>query len=902
MPYKLAMLLALMSVAFINNAAFGQGSCDNLFSVSQPSRVYNASANKTTYTFIITKLPAARNALSHWGFQGNLCPNTGTTMAAAFSGAVYQSSLNLNSGWTSINGKFGPNPPTASAGCTNGDVVKFDRGMGGETIRYYRVILNGNVFINISSAFVKPGRICCTVSNYRYSACCNLNITGKVSDVTCLGAKNGSIDVTVSQASGIVSYLWNDGVTTEDRTNLAAGTYTVTVTQALPASCSATQTFTVGTTVDVTAPSIVCPVNQTVNNDLGKCGAVVTYTAPVGTDNCSGTITVQTAGLPSGALFPVGVTTNTFTVTDASGNVTSCSFTVTVSDTEVPRIISIPANTIISCASEVPAPNIGAVVATDNCSAVTVTFNDVIIPGSCANRFTVQRTYTVRDGSNNSSSQTQTITVNDETAPVITSIPANTTVSCASEVPVANTGAVVATDNCAGTVTITSADVVTPGSCANRFTIARTYTATDVCGNASSQTQTITVNDETAPSGNAPAAITGINSCIPSLQVAEVAFNAGLAASGYSDNCTGAVTAVLTNTTVSGTNCNWTVTYTFKVLDVCNNELSAQSYTRSGSDRTPPVFTICPPSITIQSGTSIDPKDTGRPTATDNCAGTITATFEDENTDCSDEVYTIRRTWTATDACGNASTCIQLITVNKIQTVDCFSINLLNVRYNGTNTTFTFRACANQCANSLSNIAFVLGSNIPVVSPSDNSNYQGLLSQYNVETPVSRNVFGVKFNVIGNGMKSNECDEFVFTLAGDQRNIGPIKVLFKAGRRTSQVNVHTVVCSSQQTPDNSTNFVSGTESVIEQLPSLELDAMVYPNPSVNKFNVRVQSANYIDGIMLRVFDVNGRIIEEKRNIAAGQTLQIGGMYRPGMYIIEITQKGKRKQLKVIKPR
>jgi Domain of unknown function DUF11/HYR domain len=50
----------------------------------------------------------------------------------------------------------------------------------------------------------------------------------------------------------------------------------------------------------------------------------------VGTDACTGATTVQTAGLASGSAFPVGVTTNTFRVTDAAGNTATCSFNVTV--------------------------------------------------------------------------------------------------------------------------------------------------------------------------------------------------------------------------------------------------------------------------------------------------------------------------------------------------------------------------------------------------------------------------------------------------------------------------------------------------------------------------------------------------------------------------------------------
>src|SRR5204862_3553356 len=81
-------------------------------------------------------------------------------------------------------------------------------------------------------------------------------------------------------------------------------------------------------------------------------------------------------------------------------------------------------------------------------------------------------------------------TVDAETAPVSASVTGDVTVSCAGDVPAANNTTVVATDNCSGPVTVTSNDVVTPGACANRYSIARTYTATDACGNTSSKTQT----------------------------------------------------------------------------------------------------------------------------------------------------------------------------------------------------------------------------------------------------------------------------------------------------------------------------------------------------------------------------------------------------------------------------
>lgn len=103
-------------------------------------------------------------------------------------------------------------------------------------------------------------------------------------------------------------------------------TVTYTATDASGNTASDTQTVTV---IDNTPPVISCPSNITLEPTC-PTGAIATYTAPVGTDNCPNPITTRTAGLASGSVFPVGTTTVTYSVTDASGNSASCSFTVTV--------------------------------------------------------------------------------------------------------------------------------------------------------------------------------------------------------------------------------------------------------------------------------------------------------------------------------------------------------------------------------------------------------------------------------------------------------------------------------------------------------------------------------------------------------------------------------------------
>ena len=109
-------------------------------------------------------------------------------------------------------------------------------------------------------------------------------------------------------------------------------TITWTATDASGNHSSCQQTITV---VDNEPPTISCPANLIVDFDPAVNGAVVTYTAPVGQDNCPGATTTQIAGLPSGSTFPTGTTTNTFKVTDASGNTAQCSFKVTVALTSL---------------------------------------------------------------------------------------------------------------------------------------------------------------------------------------------------------------------------------------------------------------------------------------------------------------------------------------------------------------------------------------------------------------------------------------------------------------------------------------------------------------------------------------------------------------------------------------
>ena len=109
----------------------------------------------------------------------------------------------------------------------------------------------------------------------------------------------------------------------------------------------------------------------------------------------------------------LGINIITLTVTDFSGNIDSCTSTVTVVDNIKPVAPAAPIDGTVQCADDVPVPV--ELTATDNCGDITVSPMEVLTPGACANDFSIVRTWTFIDNSGNQSSISQTITVKDDT-------------------------------------------------------------------------------------------------------------------------------------------------------------------------------------------------------------------------------------------------------------------------------------------------------------------------------------------------------------------------------------------------------------------------------------------------------------------------------------------------------
>ncbi len=459
-----------------------------------------------------------------------------------------------------------------------------------------------------------------------------------------------------------------DVITSSNCVNRFTITRTYTATDSCGNSTTRAQTFTVNAT---TAPTIatfpadatylcasaVPAANDSLVTATDGCGTAIGITIThntdvIGSSNCVSRFTI----------------TRTYVATDACGNSSSKSQIITVNATNAPAITTFPADATYSCSSAVPAADDKQVAATDSCGGsapVTIShLADVITSSNCVSRFNIARTYIATDACGNSSSKTQTITVDNTTPPQITGFPSSASYSCASLVPLANDNLVTAIDNCGGLPTVThDTDLITASNCLNHFTITRTYRVTDACGNSTSRSQTITVNDTRAPSFRAPLPSFEINvSCASDIPAADDSIVHA------EDNCGGGVTVTHDSDVLVSSNCvsRFTLRRVYHVADSCGNSTNF-TQTIHVNSTTAPTITVFPADATYTCSAAVPPADDSVVTATDGCGiGQVHISHGADaisSTTC-DNRYVIQRTYTAVDACGNSSSKTQSITIN----------------------------------------------------------------------------------------------------------------------------------------------------------------------------------------------------------------------------------------------
>ena len=436
---------------------------------------------------------------------------------------------------------------------------------------------------------------------------------------------------------------------TFDCSDAGSVTVTITATDASGNTSVATKAVTV---VDQIAPVISV---SNISLDLGANGSVA---LPLGTatalDNCtSASVEYSTTTFTCSDL---GANTVTVTSKDASGNTSTASFTVTVSDATDPTLSAVTSPVVVALdangSGSITESDVVAAYA-DNCGTVTVS----VTPTSfgCSDLGSNNVTITATDASGNTTTVTKAVNVVDNMNPVLTMSAAPVALyldaTGSATINASGLGAS-ATDNCTAAPTVTLSN--TTFSCAELGSNTITVTAVDASGNSVSATKSVTVYDTLSPT------IT-----VPATSVALYIGASGSVALGNpasaTDNCgQPVVTYDVTSFDCSDLGSNTVVV----TATDANGNFNTANMTVVVSDTTSPSLNLVSSAVTLAldaSGSAVLSSSQVVSNVSDNCSG-VTVTVSPNSFGCSDlGANTV--TVTATDGSGNTTTSTTSVTV-----------------------------------------------------------------------------------------------------------------------------------------------------------------------------------------------------------------------------------------------
>ncbi|GAA0744325.1 gliding motility-associated C-terminal domain-containing protein [Gaetbulibacter jejuensis] len=451
---------------------------------------------------------------------------------------------------------------------------------------------------------------------------------------------------------------YSDAVADGNCANESVITRTWSLTDDCGNTATLVQTINV---VDTTAPTFTVPADVTIECDQDANDLTLTGDVTDEADNCdSGLEATYSDAVADGNCANESVITRTWSVTDDCGNTTTLVQTINVVDTTAPTF-TVPADVTIECDQDANDLTLTGDVTdeADNCdSGLEATYSDAVADGNCANESVITRTWSVTDDCGNTATLVQTINVVDTTAPTFT-VPADVTIECDQDAnDLTLTGDVTdEADNCDAGLEATYSDAVADGNCANESVITRTWSVTDDCGNTATLVQTINVVDTTAPTFTVPADVT--------IECDQDANDLTLTGdvTDEADNCDAGLEATYSDAVADGNCANESViTRTWSVTDDCGNTATLVQ-TINVVDTTAPVI-VGDFEATIDVSCS-DIPEVPELVFEDACSSDITVEFNESN-DSNDglEDYSITRSWTVTDECGNEAIYTQIVNVN----------------------------------------------------------------------------------------------------------------------------------------------------------------------------------------------------------------------------------------------
>lgn len=751
-----------------------------------------------------------------------------------------------------------------------------------------------------------------------------ISLSGILTQPTNCFVANGIIDLSVSGGVAGYTYDWsnngpnNPDIDPQDLTNAVEGTYTVTVTDAN--ACTATSSYTLDY-IDILPPSITCPTNINVNNNpASACSALVTYNSPTATDNCGVQSIVIQSGQASGAVFLVGTSTNVWKATDLSGNTSTCSFTVTVTDVTPPTItcpanISVNNNPASSCSALV---TYASPTATDNCGVQTITLQSGLASGSVFLVGTTTNVWRATDVNANTSSCSFTVTVTDVTAPTIT-CPANISVSnnpasaCSA---VVNYTSPTASDNC-GIQSVTLQSGLASGGTFPVGTTTNVWRATDVNNNTRTCSFTVTVSDVTPPTIVCKPFTTNLDangnvSIVPSNVYQSGTDNCGtvnlVSVVSSSFNCSNVGNNLVTLTANDGNGNTATCSATVTVRDVNPPVAKCKNVTANlGANGT-----VTVPAASVNNG------------STDNCSITFTLTPNTFN--CS-QIGMQTVTLKATDVGGNTSTCTAKVTVRDITgpTAKCKNPSIflngvgqatLSIGEVNNGSTDNCGIATMSISQTQFNCSELLGSPWPVVlSMTDvNGNSSSCIGYVSVKDAIAPDAVcedvtvalgtNGKATVYGADLAANSVDNCsvwsysptvkVYTAANLGANNLTITVKDWSGNASTCISVVTV-----ESPGNS-DFQNGGGDGNRGLNDI-LDLFIFPNPTSGEVTMAFDLPSE-QPFSFRIFDTSGRIIYSHHDygIEGGNAMQLHmGDYAPGVYLVDFQSENLKVQKRLV---
>jgi len=357
--------------------------------------------------------------------------------------------------------------------------------------------------------------------------------------------------------------------------------------------------------------------------------------APTATDRCAGSIT----GVNDVASWPItSNTTITWTYNDGNGNTSTQTQNVIIASdasSPVPNVASLPDLTAECKLTQFTAPT-----ATDRCAGTITGTTNTTLPITTLGTTIV--TWTYNDGNGHSSTQTQKVTVNPDVTSPVPDVATLTDVTA--ECKLTQLTAPTATDFCKGKITGTpnvSLPITTAG------TTIVTWTYNDGNGNLSTQTQKVIITTDVS---NPVPDVASLPDLTAECKLTQ------LTAPTATDICAGKVTGTpditLPITTVGTTIVTWTYN------DGNGHVASQNQKVIITPDVTKPIPDVASlPDINTQCSV----RNLTAPTATDFCAGKITAT-SNANLPIS-SIGTNVITWTYNDGNGNIVTQTQRIII-----------------------------------------------------------------------------------------------------------------------------------------------------------------------------------------------------------------------------------------------